>query len=68
MVRGWKLRHLGPYFFEENGQTANVTSDRCTEMLGTFEKSKTDTVKDHQLIFQQDGATSHTACQSMEVL
>lgn len=58
----------GPYFFEENGQTTTVTSDRYTEMLRTFVKPKTDTVTDHQIIFQQDGATSHTARQSMEVL
>ena len=53
VVRGWKLRHLGAIFLEENGQTTTVTSGCYTEMLRTFVKPKIYTFRDHKLIFQQ---------------
>jgi [histone H3]-lysine36 N-dimethyltransferase SETMAR len=58
----------GPYFFEEEGQTATVTSARYVNMLQNFlgptiaELGRTD------IWYQQDGATAHTSKRSMEVL
>lgn len=64
-------RIFGPYFFEDNGgNTVTVTSDRYVDMLNNFfipllEELEIDT---EQLYFQQDGATAHTADQSMTAL
>lgn len=60
-------RIVGPYFFEENGQTVTVTSARYAEMLQTFFLPQIqEEVEDYW--FQQDGATSHTARISMNIL
>ena len=50
----------GPYFFEEDGVTVTVTSDRYCKMLEHFLRPKvTDLLNDQEdLWFQQDGATS----------
>ncbi|PNF27784.1 hypothetical protein B7P43_G09194 [Cryptotermes secundus] len=58
---------IGPYFFEnEDRITVTVTSDRYVEMLQT---SVAPALKNfpqlHETWFQQDGATSHTARQSI---
>lgn len=54
---------LGPYFFQENGRTVTVTSQRYLEMLTTFLPAELQRlgVENIDLWFQQDGATSHTA-------
>lgn len=66
-----RLGVIGPYFFEdERGSTVTVNAERYVEMLRGF------LVPQLQLLgfdmtntwFQQDGATCHTAIDSMEVL
>lgn len=61
---------LGPYFFKEKNVTVTVTFERYEEMLNNFLSAELQRlgVHDHDLWFQQDGATSHTARISMAVL
>lgn len=63
---------IGPYFFEENGNTVTVNSERYVQMLRTFlqpELRRRLRGIDRQVVwFQQDGATAHTAENSMTVL
>jgi len=58
---------IGPYFFEnEERITMTVTSDRYVEMLQSFVAPALNNFPQlHKAWFQQDGATSHTARQSM---
>lgn len=61
---------IGPFFFEnERGQAVTVNAERYSEMLRTFFIPR---LREHGLndetIFQQDGATSHTARVSMNLL
>ena len=61
---------VGPYFFEEKGETLTVTSDRYLAMLKDFfipELSRLN-VNLANTWFQQDGATSHTARKCMDFL
>lgn len=62
----------GPYFFEEDGLTVTVNSDRYCHMIETFLRPKLNQfVEDHEeaeIWFQQDGATAHTARRSTETL
>ena len=50
----------GPYFFEEEGVTLTVTSDRYCDMLRNFLRPKLDELEE-EVWFQQDGATAHTS-------
>lgn len=61
---------IGPHFFaNEQGNTITVNSDRYVEMLRTFVTPELNNFQHVQEYwFQQDGATSHTAWQSMEVV
>lgn len=67
-----KLGIVGPYFFEEGGQTVTVNSERYVLMLENFLQPRIEEiVEEHQvgeLWFQQDGATAHTAGNSMGTL
>lgn len=60
---------IGPYFFEdERGTAVTVTSERYVNMLETFLAPRLHTFPNLDIQhtwFQQDGATSHTARQSM---
>ena len=58
---------IGPYFFEnEERITMTVTSNRYVEMLQSFVAPALNSFPQlHEAWFQQDGATSHTARQSM---
>ena len=62
----------GPYFFEEEGSTVTVTSDRYCEMLERFLCPKViRLLTDHNpdnVWFQQDGATSHSSRRSLGIL
>ena len=58
----------GPYFFEEEDKTVTVTSDRYVNMLQNFLKPKIKDLEHHNVWFQQDGATAHTAGSSMKIL
>lgn len=61
---------VGPYFFEENGATVTVNSERYVNMLRNFliPKLRQLRVNRKRIWFQQDGATAHTADDSMRVL
>jgi hypothetical protein len=60
---------IGPYFFEdEGGSVVSETSHRYVNMLETFLAPRLHSLPNldiHHTWFQQDGATSHTALQSM---
>lgn len=58
----------GPYFFEEEGQTVTVNSARYVQMLQHFLQPKLAALGNRNVWFQQDGATAHTARNSMAVL
>jgi len=57
----------GLYFFEEEGVTVTVTSDRYCDMLQNFLRPKVDELED-DVWFQQDGATAHTSRRSLLIL
>jgi len=61
---------VGPYFFEEEGATVTVTSERYVEMLRNFlcPQLRSLWVNMEEMWFQQDGATAHTARASMTVV
>jgi hypothetical protein len=62
---------LGPYLFETaTGQSVTLTSDRYVELLREFLNDKLCWLRvDTRLVwFQQDGATAHTARNSMAVV
>ena len=59
----------GPYFFEEENVVATVNSDRYCKMLENFLKPRLNEREDqHQLWFQQDGATAHTSRNAIKTL
>ena len=61
---------VGPYFFEEEGATVTVTSERYVEMLRNFLHPQLQSLRVNmeEMWFQQDGATAHTARASMTVV
>ena len=61
---------VGPYFFEEEGATVTVTSERYVEMLRNFLRPQLRSLRVNmeEMWFQQDGATAHTARASMTVV
>ena len=59
---------IGPFFFEENGITATVTSQRYLAMLQNFFMPALDELGIQDAWFMQDGATPHTARISMDHL
>ncbi|XP_075215399.1 uncharacterized protein LOC142321286 [Lycorma delicatula] len=59
---------IGPYFFDEEGRTVTVTSQRYVHVLNNFLKPKPNEIGNPVVWYQQDGATAHTERQSMEVL
>jgi hypothetical protein len=60
----------GPYFFEEEGATVTVTSERYVKMLCTFllPQLRSLRVNMEETWLQQDEATAHTARSSMTVV
>ena len=60
-----KFGVIGPYFFEENGSSVTVNSERYFAMLETFLEPKLEELSEEinlgDIWFQQDGATAHTA-------
>lgn len=59
---------IGPYFFEDdNGQTVTVNAERYLEMLNNFLLPflRNRRIAMRNVWFQQDGATAHTARNSM---
>ena len=64
-----RLGVVGPYFFEEGGETVTVTSNRYCEMLENFLQHRLEEFYDSEdFWFQQDGATAHTARRSLGIL
>ncbi|KAK8402566.1 hypothetical protein O3P69_000747 [Scylla paramamosain] len=56
---------IGPYFFEEDGSSVTVNSQRYPAMLEDFFEPKLEELSEEtnlgDIWFQQDGATAHTA-------
>lgn len=63
-----KFGIIGPYFFEELNRRVTVTSHRYVNMLNEFLRPKLNEFQGHEIWFQQDGATAHTARIAMDVL
>ena len=61
---------IGPYFFEENGVTVTVNSERYLAMLNNFflPQLRRKRIPLRHVWFQQDGATCHTANATMAFL
>lgn len=63
---------IGPYFFEEQGNTVTVNSARYIDMLNNFLKTelrrRKRTINPLNVWFQQDGAPPHTATATMNVV
>ena len=57
----------GPYLFVEGNETVTVNAKRYTKMLNEFVRPNLLNLETEEVFFQQDGATSHTARQSMDV-
>ena len=63
----WGL--IGPYFFEnENGIAITVNGIRYREMITNFLWHEIDDMDVEDIWFQQDGATCHTANETMQLL
>ena len=63
------LGAVGPYCFEEGGETVTVTSNRYCVMLENFLRPRLEEFDDSEdFWFQQDGATAHTARRSLGIL
>jgi len=60
---------VGPYLFEEGGETVTVTSNRYCEMSENFLRPRLEEFDGSEdFWFQQDGATAHTARRSLGIL
>ena len=62
---------LGPYWFEENGHTVTINSERYIAILDQFHGDLTQKLTQGQLRlawFMQDGARPHTAHASLKHL
>lgn len=60
---------IGPYFFENNvGETTTVDGARYRAMINDFFLPKLDELGLEDMWFQQDGATAHTAQDTIDVL
>lgn len=61
---------IGPYFFQENGRTVTVNTDRYLTMLREFflPQLRRRRINLNTVWFQQDGATCHTSRAAMEFL
>lgn len=65
----WYRGVIGPYFFEDNaGNSLTVTGERYREMLQNFLAPQIQQFNLQNMWFQQDGATCHTARETMNLL
>lgn len=65
----WAGGVIGPYFFEdENGQGVTVNGDRYRAMINNFLWPEITDMNLNDMWFQQDGATCHTANETMNLL
>lgn len=60
---------IGPYFFkDEGGRNVTVNGERYRSMITNFFLPKMEELNSVDMWFQQDGATSHTAGETMDQL
>jgi hypothetical protein len=65
----WAGGIIGPYFFEDaRGNAVTVNGDRYRDMLENFLVPELDQLGLQHMWFQQDGATSHTARATIQIL
>ena len=65
----WAGRVIGPYFFENDaGNAVTVNGVHYRNMITEFLWPQLDGMDMEGMWFQQDGATCHTACETMELL
>lgn len=65
----WAGGIIGPYFFEdEGGNAVTVNGVRYREMLSGFFFNETNDLNLNDMWFQQDGATCHTARETVTLL
>ena len=66
-----KYGMIGPYWFEEEGQTVTVNQARYRAIVDRFAndlKTKVSAIDLPKVVFMQDGATPHTANETIEHL
>ena len=69
LVRIWSRGIIGPFFFEnKQGEAVTVNGDRYRAMLNEFLFTKIEEKDIHNIWFQQEGATCHTAEATLDVL
>ena len=61
-------RVYGPYFFENDNATVRVTGERYRSMITEFLIPGLEGQNVHHTWFKQDGATAHTARETMTLL
>ena len=59
---------IGPYFFEENERAVTVNGARYRNMIEEYFLPRLEEMNVRNVWFQQDGATAHTARDSMNLL
>lgn len=65
----WYGGIIGPYFFKnDDGLAVTVNGNRYREMLTEFLFPEIDNIDGDDIMFQQDGATCHTANVTMDLL
>ena len=65
----WAGGIIGPYFFrDDDGRNVTVSGDRYREMLRNFLLPELQNINIEDMWFQQDGATCHTARETINLL
>ncbi|GFV07740.1 DUF4817 domain-containing protein [Trichonephila clavipes] len=65
----WAGGIIGPYFFKnDEGHNVTVNGDRYRAMITNFFIPELNNHDVQELLFQQDGATCHTACATIDLL
>ncbi|GFT53480.1 DUF4817 domain-containing protein [Trichonephila clavipes] len=65
----WAGGIIGPYFFKnDEGHNVTVNGDRYRAMINNFFIPELNNHDVQELWFQQDGATCHTACATIDLL
>ena len=65
----WAGGIIGPYFFKDTAnRNITVNGERYREMLSKFLLPKVQELNLHNMRFQQEGATCHTARLTMDLL
>lgn len=65
----WAGGVIGPYFFENDiGKAITVTGERYRSMITNFLWPELDDMDTNNMWFQQDGATCHTAEDTLDIL